>query len=100
MKLLNDEARGAACEEEIPYALRNRPKLNMFQQVYFDAYNDLSGSRQYHSAGAAEIPYSEKIKWLNENGIDDPDERRDFIQLLSVLDGIFLEEQFKKSQRS
>lgn len=96
---MNEQAEGATCEDEIPYALRNRPKLNQFQQVYFDAYNEISGSRQYHSAGAAEIPYSEKILWLDENGIFDPDERRDYLQMISVLDGVFLEEQFKKSQR-
>ena len=100
MKLLNDEAKGATTEEEIPYALRNRPVLNQFQAVYFNAYNELAGSRQYTSAGSAEIPYSEKINWLDENEIFDPDERRDYLQMVSVLDGIYLEDQFKKSQRS
>lgn len=98
--MLNEEAKGATTEEEIPYALRNRPVLNQFQKAYFDAYNEIAGSRQFHSAGAAEIPYSAKILWLDENWIFDPDERKDYLQMISVLDGVFLEDQYKKSQRS
>jgi hypothetical protein len=65
--------------------------------VYWQAYLELTGSRQFTSAGVADIPYSEKVHWLNENEINDPDERNDFKQMITALDGAYLEHYYKKS---
>lgn len=70
--------------------------MNQFQQPYWDAYQELAGSRQYTQSGIADIPYSEKVKWLDENGVDDPDDRRDYIQMISVLDAAYIKQYYSK----
>lgn len=96
--MLKEQAALAETEEEIPFALRNRPVLDQFQQWYWNAYQEIAGSRNYTSAGAAEIPYSEKIKWLNENDVDDPDDRKDYIFMISAIDGAYLDYHYSKNK--
>jgi hypothetical protein len=98
LKFLQEEAKGATTEDEIPQALRSRPKLNQFQMNYWLAYQEISGSRQYTSSGVAEIPYTEKLAWLNENDITDEDERATYHQMVSALDGAYLEHFYEKSK--
>lgn len=69
-----------------------------FQIPYWKAYQDITGSRQYTASGIADIPYSEKVSWLNENDIDDPDERADFLYMISILDATFLEHYYEKNK--
>jgi hypothetical protein len=95
---LLEQAKEATCEDEIPFALRNRPVLNQFQVVYWVAFQELTDSRQYTSAGIAGIPYIPKIAWLDENGIVDPDDRRDYLRMISVLDSVFTEHHYEKSK--
>jgi hypothetical protein len=63
---------------------------------YWIAYQDIAGSRQYTSSGVADIPYSEKITWLDENGITDIDERKDYLQIISSLDSEYLKDYYEK----
>lgn len=95
LKFLNDIAKGAVTEDEIPYALRNRPSLNQFQRCYYDMFMDLSGSRQFTASGVAEIPYHFKIMWLDENDILDPNERKDHLSMVAMLDGAYLKHFYK-----
>lgn len=59
-------------------------------------YSELTGSRQFTSAGIAEIPYLVKVAWLDENGIDEPDDRRDYIQVCTALDRAYLSNYYEK----
>jgi hypothetical protein len=95
---LQEQAEGAITEEDIPYALRNRPQLNQFQFAYWKAYQELSGSRQFTQSGVAEIQYVQKVAWLNENEIDDQDERRDYLMMIGILDGEYLADHYEKSK--
>lgn len=58
----------------------------------------MGGSRQYTASGIAEIPYSEKVLWLDENGITCPDERRDFLEMIKVLDDKCLGDYYEKNK--
>lgn len=95
---MKEVADGAVTEDEIPLALRNRPVLNQFQMVYWEAFQDLTGSRQYTSAGIAEIPFKAKIDWLDEEDIVDPDERRDYKQMITVLDNAYVASYHEKAK--
>lgn len=61
-------------------------------------YNEISGSRTFTPSGVAEIPYPTKIVWLNENWIDDPDDRRDYLYMVGVLDGFYLNHYYEKNR--
>jgi hypothetical protein len=91
-------AKNAETEEDIPISIRNRPRLDQFEQDYWQAYLDLSGSRQFTSAGVAEIPYKAKIAWLDEHEIYDPDERRDYFKIITHIDNAFLEHYYEKNK--
>lgn len=62
-------------------------------------FQQLSGSRNYTMGGPTEIIYSEKIKWLDENNVDDPDDRDDFLNVVSQLDNAYLEHSAKKAEK-
>lgn len=100
LKMLEELARNAETEEDIPFSIRTRPILNQFQKEYWGAYLTLTGSRQFTASGIAEIPYREKIAWLNENEIYDQDERNDYIQLITLLDNAYLEYYYEKNKAS
>ena len=92
-------AEKATTEDKIPKALRSRPVLTQYQKEYWEAYRALASSRQFTSSGIAEIPYSEKILWLDENEIWDRDMRRDFMQMITMLDGVYTEDFYKKQKQ-
>lgn len=61
-------------------------------------YQDITGSRQFTQSGVAEIPYSAKILWLDENGIVDQDERNDYLEIVTALDSSYLDDFYKKNK--
>lgn len=93
-----EQAKQATTLEEIPLCIRNRPVLSQFQLPYWNFYQELTGSRQYTSSGVADIPYTEKVAWLNENDIQDPDDRRTYLQMIAILDATYLEHFYEKSK--
>lgn len=50
----------------------------------------LSGSRQWTMGGAGPILYSEIRGWLDEQKIDDPDDRDELINLINRMDQQYL----------
>lgn len=98
LKFLTKLAEEAVTEEDVPQSLRNRPKLSQFQTPFWKMYKEITGSRQFTQGGPTEIPYPCKVLWLNENAIDDPDERRDYMQIVSSLDGTYLENYYEKNK--
>jgi hypothetical protein len=95
---LQEIADVATTEEEIPQTLRSRPKLTQFQIPYWQAYQEITGSRQFTSSGVAEIPYLTKVKWLDENEVFDQDERNDFMYMFNLLDSTYLEDFYEKNK--
>lgn len=82
-----------------PTALLNRKFPDEWNTKYWNMYHDIDGSRQYTFGGPAEIPYPVKILWLNENRVFDPDDRGDFLNVISQLDNAYLEHSAKKAEK-
>jgi hypothetical protein len=61
-------------------------------------WEDISGSRGFTQSGPMEIPYPVKIMWLDENEVFCPDERNDYLQMISQLDGTYLEKSYEKTK--
>lgn len=80
---------------ETPPALKFRPVLTQWQQPFMSAFHELSGSRNYHMAGAANIPISEILAYLELNEIYHPDDRQDYVTLIQCIDNAYLESQNK-----
>jgi hypothetical protein len=98
LEFLENLARNAETEEDIPLSIRNRPILNQYQILYWRAYMELADSRQYTSAGVASIPYTVKIAWLDENEVFDQDERNDYLGMIFLLDAAYLEHYYEKTK--
>lgn len=81
--------------EDVP-ALRNRPPLQITSRPYWDAFQELTSSRQWMQAGPTAIPYPSIVLWLDENMIGDVDERADFITIIQRLDAGYLNIQYAK----
>lgn len=90
----------ATSEEDIPKALRSRPVLSPMEQHYWTMYHAISGSRNYSSAGPLSIPYSVKLLWLDENEIEDKDERKDYLYMIEEIDGAYLDHFYEKSKEA
>lgn len=83
--------------EFVPPAIQSKPDLSQFEQPFYNAYNALSGSRNFTSVGPAPIPMSEILKYLSEHlQIDDIDEREEYIFMILGLDSTYLEWHNKK----
>jgi hypothetical protein len=97
--MLNRLTKAAVTVDDIPPAIRNRPVLTQFQSTYWIAYQELLGSRQIGGSGIADIPYSEKIKWLDENWIEDSDDRQDYLFMINALDSAHLKHHYDKMKK-
>jgi hypothetical protein len=84
---------------QTPPALAKRPLPDEWSFKYWRMYQETQGSRQYTFGGPAEIPYPVKILWLNENHVYDPDERDDFLNVVSQLDNAYIEHSAKKADK-
>lgn len=80
----------------MPPSLASRPKLTPWQQSFMDCFNTTSGSRQYTSAGSAEIPYPVIILWMNEHNITDLSDREEFVAIVQAIDKEYLNHVNKK----
>ena len=95
---------------EAPPALRNRSLpvrwdlsgvfIESIQQMYWRAYQDLTGSRSWSQGGPSEIPYGEKLRWLDENRIFDEDDRNDILYVIQRIDSAYIEFISKKLERN
>ena len=81
---------------ETPKALLSQPSPSRWDRVYWNAFQELSGSRSWTFAGPAEIPYTTKIAWLDENQIRNEDDRADVLGVLGALDDHYLDHVYDK----
>jgi hypothetical protein len=76
---------------ETPQALLNQPKPSRFEQPIFDAFQMLSGSRNWAAGFPASIPLSEILSYFYAFGIYDEDERYEYVIIIQRLDAKYLE---------
>jgi len=84
---------------ETPAALLNRPIPSEDALPYWQAFQTLTGSRQWTQAGPLSIPYPTVINWLNENFVSEPDDREDYLQIIQQLDSVYLDIQYAKLKK-
>jgi hypothetical protein len=82
--------------EDVP-ALLNRPTLTMWQRYFWEAYQTISSSRNFHSAGIASIPLTEIFTYFQIYNIRDLEMRDLYLQHIQTLDNTYLEHANKKS---
>jgi len=59
------------------------------QLAAWDMFNGLMDSRQIGFSGPGYIPLSEKREWLDENGITDPDDRAELLEMIAEMDSAY-----------
>lgn len=75
-----------------------RPTLFRDVEWVWEGFSSLSGSRQMGYASTQPIPVSEMLAYLNFRGIEDSDDREEFIFLVQRLDRQVIAEQIAKSK--
>lgn len=70
--------------------LDNMPLLFSGLLPYWNAFWELSGSRSM-GFGMGSIPYSEITGWLDENGVDHWQDRRDYREIIRFIDRAYLD---------
>lgn len=65
------------------------PVIDPYLEEIWEAFNILASERNT-GFGVGYIPYSAIIKYLNENGIQEEEERTFYIRLIRHLDGIYV----------
>lgn len=78
-------------------ALRNRPRLRPELTGYWNAFIELH-SRRSIGYSANPIPLTEILAYLELMEVDDPEERRDYVQFVTFLDGEWLAWSREKQQ--
>ena len=89
----------AEAEGERVKPLENKPELYSDLKLDFDAFNILSTSRPVGFSYGA-IPISEILAYCNMFGIDDYEERKEFIKRIKILDRAYLNFHNKKSKQA
>jgi len=77
--------------------IANRPVLSQWSLPWWEAFSLLSGSRPWTMGGPAAISLTEVEAYCRLKEIDDPDEVDELLYQVRRLDGIWLEEQGKKT---
>ena len=72
-----------------PQSYLDRPELNILEIGYWQAFNELSSSRQ-SGMGLGFIPYSEISAYLDEHHILDYEERFEWRYLITAIDTEFI----------
>ena len=74
---------------ELPAEAAAAPQLKSWNNWVWQAFTDLTGSRQWTMGGPAGIPFSEVKAWLEWQGIAG-EEAEDLVHLLRELDNEYL----------
>lgn len=81
-----------------PPALLNRPHLEAQLRWYLEAFYTLSRGRQITMGGAGPIPLSEMLAFTQLYKLATIEERARFIDVMCLLDGVYLDHQAKKQE--
>lgn len=88
----------AAADGYAPKALRDRPKLDIRQVYFYNAYQQLAGSRNVSMSGALPIPMSEIRAYCELYKIHDVEKIEALHDRITFLDGVYLEYAAEKSK--
>lgn len=88
-----------AAGKPLPAAIQNAPDLSILSMPYWQAFNELSTSRDT-GFGAGYIKYSEISDFLSENRIFILEERHLFRRMITLIDSIYISHQNKKNEKA
>lgn len=77
-------------------ALVGAPTLTLYEDFYFQAFQDLSGSRASNGFGMLPLMISELSAYAELCGVSIGEERMEFVRYLRVLDGVYLKHHNQK----
>ena len=75
---------------ELPHGLATKPDLDMFQQMYYTAFQMLSNSRPVAEGRVCYIPYPAMSLYLDDTAVYAVDERMSWIRILQYLDYVWV----------
>lgn len=75
----------------MPAPLLNRPKAQRHDRRYLEAFHTLSASRSSGMGGPEPIKLQEVLAYFEIASIKDPAVRRRYLDLIQMLDGVYLE---------
>lgn len=84
---------------ETPPALLAKPLLTEWDTDYWQAFQILSPSRQRGMSGPGAIPLSEIESYFRIYGIDDLEERNQFVLMIRGMDSVWLGHEAKRAER-
>lgn len=87
-----------AAEGRTPEALRRRPQLDSRQVGYFNAYQQVAGSRRVGMGGPLPIPVSEVRAYFELYKIHDVEIIETIHDRINFLDGVYLEHVAKQAK--
>lgn len=73
-------------EGELPGPLADRPEIDETIADAWRAFSEAGRDRQAGGVGPGPIPYTSVVRWLDENGITDRDDRETIRQLVFAAD--------------
>lgn len=79
-----------------PQALLSRPILSQYEQLYYDAFFELNGSRQWTIGGPSSIPLSEIETYFRIHHVEEEEEQAEYISIFQAMDDVFIKH-FTKS---
>ena len=83
----------------LPAAIQNAPDLSILAIPYWQAFNELSTSRD-SGFGVGYIKFSEISSYLDEHYIFQIEERQLFRRMINLIDSIYVSKQNEKSEKS
>ena len=75
---------------KIPQALLDAPELSDHLASFWDAFITLSRKRFNSGYAISGIPTSEITAWMNEMGIEEAEDRVDFMDTINRMDAVFM----------
>lgn len=71
-------------------SLVDAPSLTLYEDFYFQAFQELTGSRMSNGFGVAPIMLSELMAYADLYAIHHGEERMEFVRYLRVMDAAYL----------
>lgn len=81
-------------------ALDTKPELISYLSNYWNAFMELSSSRQMGFGSVGSIIYSEISAYLDENRLFDLDDRKQYRKYINILDSEFLKHSNNKEKQN
>lgn len=73
-------------------SLVDAPSLTLYEDFYFQAFQELNGSRLSNGFGVSPIMLSELMAYADLYAIRPGEERMEFVRFMRVMDGAYLKQ--------